>query len=166
MKMFDSEMDSGESGPAAETARVCVETGVRLARLIRRAVREAPATTLSPSRLRALAFLDDNPRACLTDLAEHLIVGAPTASKLVDDLVERRLLSRSADTRDRRRLAMRVTPAGRRALRTAARPAQDRLTALLARLPARDIARVRAGLEARLPLLVAERAEVSEVSDA
>jgi DNA-binding MarR family transcriptional regulator len=166
MKTFGDEMDRDDSDPATGAARVCVETGVRLARLIRRAVREAPGSALSPSRLRALAFLDDNPHACLTDLAEHLIVGAPTASKLVDDLVARRFLSRASDVRDRRRLAMRMTAAGRRALRTAARPAQDRLAELLGKLPKREIARVRAGMEALLPLLVAERAEVSEVSDA
>jgi len=132
---------------------------VRIVRLIRRAIREAPPSTLTLPGLRALAFLDENPEACLSDLAEHLIVGPPTASKLVDDLVGRGLLKRSPRPSDRRRLALAITAAGRRMLKTAARPARDRMSRLLARLPARDLARVRAGLETLLPALVAAGAE-------
>lgn len=158
MKLFAEE--TNEELPEPErTAQLCVESGIRIMRLIRRAIREAPPTTLTLPGLRALAFLDENPEACLSDLADHLIVGPPTASKLVDDLVERALLKRSARLSDRRRLALAITPAGRRMLKTAARPARDRMGRLLARLPARDLARVRKGLEALLPALIATGAE-------
>lgn len=169
MKLFTDEMNSAGADPD-RTALLCVETGIRLVRLARRAVREAPDATLSPSRLRALGFLDDNPAACLADLAEHLIVGSPTASKLVDDLVERGLLRRSADASDRRRLELRVTRAGRRAMGTAARPAQDRLRSLLERLSGEDLVKVHEGLLTLLPLLVSaasgSSAEEEEAADA
>jgi len=159
MKLFGYETDGAPDDPD-RIAQLCVETGIRLVRLARRAVRESPVTTLTPSRLRALAYLDDNPSACLSDLAEHLIVGSPTASKLVDDLVARRLIERSPDGVDRRRLMLRVTSAGRTALRTAARPAQDSLRTLVERLSGEERIRVRAGLETLLPLLGPTASEV------
>lgn len=153
MKLFTDAINAEDTDDVGRTAMLCVEAGIRIVRLARRALREAPASTLSHSRLRALAFLDDHPAACLSDLAEHLIVGSPTASKLVDDLVRRRLLRRSPDVSDRRRLTLRVTPSGRRALLTAARPGQDRLKMLLERLSETDRGRVEEGLRTLLPLL-------------
>lgn len=151
MKQFLGETDTTD---ADRTASLCVETGIRLVRIARRAVREAPDATLTPPKIRTLAFLDESPAACLSDVAEHLIVGPPTASKLVDDLVERGLLRRSADSADRRKLVLRITPAGRRALSTAARPAQERFRQILERLTAEDLARVHVGLATLLPVLL------------
>lgn len=161
MKLFDDENDAEADGIAA-TAQLCVETGIRLVRLVRRAFRESPETTLTPARVRALAYLDDKPSACLSELAEHLIVGPPTASKLVDDLVMRGLLRRSSDAVDRRRLALRVTAAGRRELATAARPARDRLAQLLELLSEEERLRVHEGLQTLLPLLETAGSEVTD----
>jgi DNA-binding MarR family transcriptional regulator len=153
MKLFDRETKPPD--PPAAAAQLCAEAGIRIVRLMRRALAETPSATLTPSRIRALAFLEDNPSACLSDVADHLIVGAPTASKLVEDLVTRGLLGRTADPSDRRRVTLRVTAAGRKALRTAARPGQERLSAVLAQLSAEEVERVRSGMETLLPLLIA-----------
>ena len=70
----------------------------------------------------------------------------PTASKLVDDLAERGYLTRGADSGDRRKLTLTLTPEGELFVATAARPAQQRIAELLARLPEGDRMRVREGL--------------------
>lgn len=155
MKLFDQET----AGPVDEAAQLWAETGIRTFRLLRRTIREDARTTLAPSQLRALAYLDENPGGCLSDLAEFLLVGPPTASKVVDELVGRRLVSRTVDAGDRRKVTLRLTARGGRALRTAARPGQERLAALLAGLPADELERVRSGLEALLPLLGSARVE-------
>jgi len=161
MKIFAEETIGPDAPADAAAAQLCLETGVRIVRLVRRAVREAPPSALSLSRLRALAFIDEKPRACLSELAEHLIVGPPTASKVVDDLVARRLVRRAAQSADRRRVTLELTAAGRRTLRTAARPGRDQIAALLARLSPGELRRVRLGMETLLPLLVAARADAA-----
>ena len=145
MKLFHVESDP--AGGVDATARLAIETGARLMRVVKRAVRSSAPTTLSLSGLRTLAYLADAPGGCLGDVAEHLLVGNPTASKLVDDLVERGLLERAADTSDRRRLALTVTTEGRRLVTTAARPAQDQIAERLARLKVPERRRIHAALE-------------------
>ena len=131
---------------------------MRLVRLLRRIVRETSTGDVSFEGLRALAFLADNPGICLSELADFLWVGVPTASKKVDDLVERGVLTRTADTTDRRRLALNVTPEGAHLIATAKRPAQDEVVSLLSRLDPDERARVRDGLQLLRALLVpAER---------
>lgn len=147
MKLFHAESEPVSSGRDLDaTAQLAIETGARLVRLVRRALRSDPPASISLSGLRTLAYLADSPGVCLSDVAEHLFVGNPTASKLVDDLVERGLLARAADTSDRRRLALTVTTEGRRVVATAARPAQEQIAELLTRLSAPDRKRVYAGL--------------------
>lgn len=154
MQSFHDESTLDEDDPnLIEAAQLAIETGVRLTRFVRRTIRSSPSSDLSLARLRALAFLLDNPAVCLSDLADHLIVGVPTASKLVDDLVERGLLSRSSDESDRRRLALSLTNEGERVLKRAARPAQEGVAGLLERLSPEDRARVIQGLSLLRPLL-------------
>jgi DNA-binding MarR family transcriptional regulator len=149
MKQFHDARDGAGLPPkdeAHDTARLAIETGARVMRLARRALRRRPSEMLSLSQLRALAYLRDSPGACLGEVADQLLVGAPTASKVVDELVERGLVRREVDPADRRRVLLGTTDAGRELLATVARPAQDELAALVAALPERERRRVREGL--------------------
>lgn len=149
------------------TAQLALETGVRLMRLVRRVVRGTQPTAVSFEGLRTLAFVADNPGICLSDLAEHLWVGMPTASKKVDDLVERGLLQRGADASDRRRLTLSLTRDGERLIATAKRPAHAQVAALLGRLSPAERARVREGLTLLRGLLEpAEPSTTEMASDA
>lgn len=47
----------------------------------------------------------------VTELANHLSVSAPSASTMVDRLVDRNLLSRETDPADRRKVEIRLSPA-------------------------------------------------------
>ena len=156
MKQFHDETDKAGLPPEDEahvTARLAIETGARVMRLARRALRRSPTEILSLSQLRTLAYVRDSPGACVGDVADQLFVGAPTASKVVDELVERGLVRREVDTVDRRRVLLGATDAGRELLSTVARPAQDELAELVAALPERDRASVREGLAVLRDLL-------------
>ena len=147
MKTFHDESVAARDDAALDDlAQLAIETGSRLLRVIKRAIRSSPPSAISLNGLRTMGYLLDSPGACLSDVAEHLMVGVPTASKLVDDLAERGFLSRAAASTDRRKLTLSLTGEGERFVRTAARPAQDRLAEMLVRLPAGDRERVRAGL--------------------
>jgi DNA-binding MarR family transcriptional regulator len=153
MKLFRAESDPSAGTTVDDTARLSVETALRVIRLVKKAMREHPPTGVTLSGLRTLAYLADSPGGCLSDVAEHLFVGNPTASKVVDDLVERGLLNRSADAADRRRLTLTVTAEGRKVVRTAARPAEQEVAARLRRLSAGDRKRLHAGLVVMYELL-------------
>src|SRR4051812_23753558 len=146
MKTFHDESVARGPGPPDDTAQLAIEPGARLMRVVRRAIRSSPPATTSLNGLRTLGYLLDTPGACLSEVADHLLVGVPTASKLVDDLAERGYLTRGSDSTDRRRLTLTLTKEGERFVSTAARPAQERLAELLSRLPADDHTRVRQGL--------------------
>lgn len=161
MKSLHDESDFDSD--IAPTAQLVVDTGVRLARLVRWAVRSSPPSRPSMSGLRALSFVSSSPRACVSDVAEYLLVGVPTASKLVDELVERGLLRRSTDERDRRRVVLATTPGAQGVLESASRPAQEEVALLLARLDPDERARIRDGMQLLREVL---RPEDEEAADA
>lgn len=71
---------------------------------------------LSLTQVKALLALDDehgDPRP-IRELAEELGITAPAATRAVDALVERRLVSRSEDPEDRRVRRIAITDAGQR----------------------------------------------------
>src|SRR5205807_10061881 len=87
-----------------------VRTLARLARMLERGAGE-----LSLPQFRVLAMVDEGGERA-SHLAERLAVAKPTVTAVVDGLVERGYLSRSADADDRRATRITLTPAGRRAL--------------------------------------------------
>jgi len=67
---------------------------------------------LTVPQFRSLVFYEKHPRAPLAAAAEHLGLGMPSASKVVESLVVRGLLKRTPNSRDRRRVNVALTPAG------------------------------------------------------
>ncbi|MDR5709690.1 MAG: MarR family transcriptional regulator [Armatimonadota bacterium] len=111
------------------------ETVPEVMRFLRCQMRAAAAEMGSVPQFRTLVFLRHHPGASLADLAEHLGVTPPTASALVERLVQRGLVHRAADPRERRRVVLGLTPAGARLLERAWRATQARLRQKLASLP-------------------------------
>jgi MarR family transcriptional regulator for hemolysin len=90
---------------------------------VRAGVRANEREALSMPQFGAMAFLRRQGGASLTDLAGHMGLTLPSASKLVDGLVARGVVVRDAHPDDRRRLTLTLTPPGRdvmRAVRDAA----------------------------------------------
>jgi DNA-binding MarR family transcriptional regulator len=67
---------------------------------------------LSVPQFRTLAFLSRHPGSSLSAAAEFIGLTLPTMSVLVEGLVQRGLVDRAADLRDRRRVLLSLTPEG------------------------------------------------------
>jgi DNA-binding MarR family transcriptional regulator len=103
-----------------------VRTLTRLARMLERG-----AGDLSLPQFRVLALVDEGGERA-SQLADRLAVAKPTITAVVDGLVERGYLKRTADCDDRRATKITVTAAGRKALHDAEHAMHARLYEVLA----------------------------------
>jgi DNA-binding MarR family transcriptional regulator len=115
-------------------------------RCIRAEMRRHGAPLLSVPQFRALAFLDRNPGACLSRVADHLGVTTATASVIIDRLVRRGLLVRADDPRERRRLVLTLTPAGLEHLDQARCATRSWMAEVLAPLAPANLRRIAKGV--------------------
>ena len=103
-----------------------VRTLTRLARMLERG-----AGDLSLPQFRVLALVDEGGERA-TQLADRLAVAKPTITAVVDGLVDRGFLKRTADCDDRRATKITLTAAGKRALSDAEHAMHARLNDVLA----------------------------------
>jgi DNA-binding MarR family transcriptional regulator len=104
---------AGAEKPSAEgCAREIMETVPRVMRFIRREMRRQGSPHLSVPQLRTLVFLNLYPGADLSSVAEHLGVTRPTASAIVNRLVQRGLVNRAGHPSERRCIALTLTREG------------------------------------------------------
>jgi DNA-binding MarR family transcriptional regulator len=89
-----------------------MDTAPQIVQAIRVEMRRGHDSDISIPQFRTLRFIQRNPDSSLSDLAEHLGLTLPSASKLVDGLVKQKLVNRTASTTDRRRLTLVLTQAG------------------------------------------------------
>ncbi len=94
-------------------AREVLDVVPLVMRAIRAVFRAQRTADLSLPQFRALNYVGRKQGTSLSELAEHLGLGLPSASKLVDGLVERKLLVRISDKGDRRRVCLTITPKGK-----------------------------------------------------
>jgi len=104
-----------------------VRTLIRLARMLERGAGE-----LSLPQLRVLALVDEGGERA-SHLADMLAVAKPTITAVVDGLVERGYVRRTADCDDRRATKITLTAAGRKALSNAEHAMHARLHEVIAR---------------------------------
>ena len=107
---------------------------------------------LTITQVKALAALSHT-ELSVKDLAEKLGLSLPGASRAVDVLVERGLLSRREDPDDRRQKRLRATDAGRDALRRIDEARLAGTAAFTASLPAAQCKRLSAALRPILDAL-------------
>lgn len=101
-----------------EQARFIFTTGKLIRDRINRlmAARQAQGACLarfgeiSVAQMHALFFIHSRERMTIKELAETLSVSAPSASAMVDRLVEKGLVVREPDPEDRRRVFVRISP--------------------------------------------------------
>jgi DNA-binding MarR family transcriptional regulator len=93
---------------------------------------------LSVPQFRTLSFVRRNPGVSLSAVARHVGLALPSMSKLVDSLVERKLVSRSSGTRDRRRVSLQLTDRGTALLEAARQATQAGLAERLHKLSAQE----------------------------
>lgn len=118
-------------------------------RELRVAEREAEQQVgLPPAQVHTLRQLGERPAASLAELAERTHTDPSSASIVVQRLVERGLVARTAASDDRRRTELAVTTAGRAVLRRAPFSAADRVAEALAEIGPQRAATLTRGLEA------------------
>jgi DNA-binding MarR family transcriptional regulator len=117
-------------------------------------MRRDPANALTIVQFRVLAFLDRHKTASLSQIADHLGLGLPTTSKIVDGLVNTHLVERNGDPSDRRRVSLELNAAGRKALGATRSTAQKHLARMLAGLTAPERARVVEAMQSLRSLFV------------
>lgn len=81
-------------------------------------------------------------------VAERLKVGEPTASHLVDRLVQSGLAERTEDEKDRRRTLVRLSPTGRKLVEERLQRTEEHLRELFARISQEELTALRQGLHA------------------
>ena len=96
-------------GQTRDVAARLHSASIRLLRTLRR---EDDGSGLSAPRLSALSYIALEGPVSLADLAHAEQVRPPTMSRIVDALVERGLVTRVADPRDRRSVRIATTEAG------------------------------------------------------
>jgi DNA-binding MarR family transcriptional regulator len=85
---------------------------------------------------------------CCREVAERMITRDPDITRLVDRLERRGLLTRSRDSRDRRVITVRITPAGQKVLRDLDGPMVEHYRNLLSHMDKGDLRKLLELLEA------------------
>jgi long-chain acyl-CoA synthetase len=116
---------------------------------------ERACTDLTLPQYRLLALIVRGEERA-SSLAGQLALARPTVSAGVETLVANGMIERTAVSGDRRAIRLSITPAGRAALRAAERAMREKLDAILADAPDKDI--VEAAL-AQLTAALAARGE-------
>ena len=126
----------------AHTARELMEVVPLVMRTFRAEMRGSRANDLSVPQFRALGFVHRKPGASLSDVAEHIGMALPSMSKLMDGLVDRKLVRRAGDAGDRRRVTLELPARGCALWQSARASAQASLAVRLAALDENDQATI------------------------
>ena len=105
----DEETAKSEALGRQQVARLLTQVERALTRHLARAL-ELEASTVD--EWRALTLLTDGRSRPMSELAEFAMVPAPSLTRLVDRMVSDNLVYRKVDTRDRRRVLVRIAPRG------------------------------------------------------
>ena len=125
-----------------ECARQLLDTTPQIMRFIRAEMRSHRGHDLSVPQFRTLTFVNRNPDVSLSDLANHLGLTLPSTSKLVDGLVNQKVVTRRESKEDRRRLTLALTKNGRDILRVAREATQNHLKDVLHELSADELSTI------------------------
>jgi DNA-binding MarR family transcriptional regulator len=71
---------------------------------------KSPFQELSISQLHAIRIVRESGELSMSELAEQMAVSPPSASAMVDRLVEKGVLCREHSTQDRRKVVVRISP--------------------------------------------------------
>lgn len=110
-----------------ETAHEVLEVVPLVMRTVRSQMRSSRSLNLSVPQFRTLGFVHRHPGTSLSDVAEHVGLTLPSMCKMIDGLVERKLVKRRSHPSDRRRITLDLTGKGGAVLRSARESAQESL---------------------------------------
>ena len=137
-----------------ECARQLLDTTPQIMRSIRAEMRSHRGHDLSVPQFRTLTYIHQNPEGSLSRLAEHLGLTLPSTSKLVDGLVNEKIIIRRESQDDRRKLMLALTKNGEDILHAAREATQNHLKDILRELAADDLSVIIRALNLLQPLFV------------
>ena len=137
-------------------ARELMETVPQIIQAIRVEMRLGRGANISIPQFRTLRFIQRHLDSSLSDIADHLGLTLPSASKLVDGLVKQKLVNRQESATDRRRLTLGLTQSGESIVNIARTNAQASLTKKLRVLSDDELDTVMRAMELLRPLFVAQ----------
>jgi len=141
--------------PAALAAAGLLEIVPAVMRSIRLKMRESTSDELSVVQFRSLALADyQRHGASVSEIADHIGLTMPSASKLVEGLVRRGYLERRSDPLDRRTTLLVATAKGRRAMTAARRTTRRHLAAMLTRASSDELQQIEASVAALRPIFL------------
>jgi DNA-binding MarR family transcriptional regulator len=117
-----------------QAAEAVVQVAAHVMRDFREEVRRRPTHGLTLTQLKALGYLKVGAGSSLSDVADWLGLGAPTTSKVIDELVQHEMVRREPAAEDRRRVTLHITARGRRAMQSVREPAVRELAGRMAQL--------------------------------
>lgn len=130
----------------SECADQLMDTIHPVMQFIRTEMRSHREPSLSVPQFRVLAFLDAQPGASLSEVAEHLGVTRATASTMTDRLVQRGLVDRVEDPQERRQIMLSLTATGSKQLQEMQRLTSCKIADLLQELTMEELENVSTGL--------------------
>ncbi len=127
------DVGSPETAPD-ELSTLTLETIPPVMRAIRTLMRAERENDLTVPQYRTLGFIGRHHNASLKDVADHFGIPMSGASRLIDKLVDRKLITRTTDTSDRRKVILNLLPAGEELRARSRQRAQQGLDAAFQRL--------------------------------
>ena len=144
-------------------AHELMDTAPKIIQSIRYEMRRGQRANLSIPQFRSLRFIQCNPDASLSDLANHLGLTLPSVSKLVDGLVKKGLVNRQESSTDRRRLTLLLTHSGESIINSARANAQVNIAKILSNLSTEELSTIHGALELLNPLFTIQRQQTLKV---
>ncbi len=120
--------------------------------VIRGHMRQFRDCDLSIPQFRTLAYLNREPGASLSGVADYIGLTLPAMSRLIDGLVERKLILRQIPAGDRRKITLNLTARGRTTLESTLEKTQEHLAEHLEGLSAEDYRVVIRAMDVLRPL--------------
>ncbi|HWI54904.1 MAG TPA: MarR family transcriptional regulator [Desulfobacteria bacterium] len=119
-------------------------------------VEEVCDDQITVGQIRCLCFIWAHEKVTVGDVSRGMGISYPAATKLISRLVEKGLVARKHDPRDRRSIYIEITPVGRE-LTTRVKPEKiRRLSLLLEKLAPEDVESLRRGIAAFLTVAVTD----------
>jgi DNA-binding MarR family transcriptional regulator len=140
----------GNAGIDACAAAV-MDAGLLISRFVRAELWRHKPEGLTIAQFRGMAYVNAYPGSAPSELADYLMLSRPAVTRLVDELVRRRLIGRHADPADRRRFELTLTVAGRRMLDSHFTLVRGLVAERLASLTVAERGRIRAAMEVLSP---------------
>ncbi len=135
-------------------AHELMDTAPQIMQAIRVEMRRARDLNISIPQFRTLRFIQRNPDSSLSNLADHLGLTLPSASKLVDGLVKQKLITRKTSTTDRRQLTLLLTPIGTSIVDSAITSARANLAKKLEHLSSDELEAISQAMQILRPIFI------------